>query len=97
MFRVRFTADVVTEESAALGDVDRRGWVDPKWSMREVFDGREDVRSEVFDTEAEALKYIADTIGAYDDNGDGTYYSQDASQDWKTGEYWSYAAHIEEF
>ncbi len=95
-FEVAFTADVVDEESAANGDARERGWIDPRWSMTQVYENREDVTVETFDTREEAEAYIEETIGNYDSFDGETWYAQDPHEDYKTGDTWSYAGHITE-
>jgi hypothetical protein len=95
-FEVAFTGDVTDEEHAREGATRANGWIDPKWSMTVLHENREDVRTEVFETLAEAEAYIEDTIGSVVDNGDGTYYAQDGHTDLQTGDDWSYAGHITE-
>ena len=108
------TADVVTPESAAWGDADRRGWVSdlssfsdpeesrnyvaPIWSayVHEIREGREHYGA--FDTAAEVRQEILDILdrlGAYSDNGDGTYYAEDAvTHDYTSADSWMYALHV---
>ena len=95
-FEVAFTGDVTDDEHMANGATRENGWIDPKWSMKVLHENREDVRTETFDTEAEAVAYIEETIGSVRDNGDGTYYGQDSKFDPLTGDDWSYAGHITE-
>lgn len=96
MFEVRFTADVVTEESAASGDYDRSGWIDPEFSKTQLFDVREDVKIYRFDSREEAEKFILETIGDHDSYDGFAWYAADTHEDYVTGDSWSYAAHIEE-
>lgn len=95
-FEVAFTGDVTDAEHAAEGATREDGWIDPKWSMTVLFAGKEDVRTETFDTLAEAVAFIEDTIGSVHDNGDGTYYAQDGHMDLQSGDDWSYAGHVTE-
>lgn len=94
-FLVRFTADRITEESAAEGMAAESGWVDPKWSRRKLHDDPKYVTAAGFDTLAECQEYIESVIGATEPTEGDTYYAVDAEQDVETGDHWKYAAHIE--
>ena len=96
MFEVRFTADVVTPESAEHGDYDRSGWIDPKWSKTEIYDDYKDVTTFKFDTREDAESFIMETIGEADSYDGSSWYAADSHDDYVTGDNWSYAAHIEE-
>jgi hypothetical protein len=95
-FEVSFTADVVTEESAAHGDADRRGWVDINWSRTMVHENKEDVRVHLFDTREEAEEFIESEIGSADSYDGEHWYAADSHTDLQTGEDWSYCGHITE-
>lgn len=95
MFDVRFTADLITEESAAEGMVAESGWVSPN-SMRSIISIKEDVEPESFDTLEEAVDYIQSMIGSVSDAGGGSYYAEDSSIDYINGDHWNYAAHVTE-
>ena len=92
---VRFTGERITEESAANGDVAERGWIDPVFSWHELFDAKNDARAYRFDSLDEVLDFIHDEIGDTEDIDGDTFYAVDSRQDFETGDYWNYAAHIE--
>ena len=104
------TGERVTAESAEHGDAAERGWVDPTFSMREFFDNRNDARPVMDEwmphdnlpdvlRPAEPLEEIvadalARYLGAWEDNGDGTFYGVDATEDYSTGDTLTYAVHF---
>ena len=93
------TGERVTPESAERGDFEESGWVDPSWSRRMLHESRNDVRplmSEDTDSEdlADAVTAALAELGAYADNGDGTFYGQDSKSDFTTGDDWTYAVHF---
>ena len=92
-FLVRFTADRITEESAAEGMPAESGWVNPG-SLKDIRE-HAGVRAVGFDTLAECQEYIESTIGTTEPTEGDTYYAVDSEQDLETGDYWKYAAHIE--
>ena len=87
---------------------ERHGYVDPRWSMTELFDSRNDVRPVATWSRMDgdglepihesvqrwARETLEEWLGAYEDNCDGTYYGQDASPDFTTGTVWTYALHL---
>lgn len=76
--------------------VECHGWIDPDWSMRTLFESRNDANpllNEDEDSE-DLAERIADLVQGYDDNGDDTFYSVDSWQDPETGTYWTYAIHF---
>lgn len=95
-FEVSFTADVVTEESAAEGMAARSGWVDKAWSRTEVFENKEDVRVHLFDTREEAEEFIESEIGSADSYDGEDWYAADPHEDYRTGESVHYCGHITE-
>lgn len=92
---VRFTADRITEESAAEGMAAESGWVDPI-RARDIQPNREDVAPYGFGSREEAVEWIESVIGAIETGDYETYYAIDAVQDMETGDYWKYAAHLSE-
>lgn len=94
------TGEYVTEESAAFGDAESRGWVDTRWSRTEFFDSRNDV-SPLFSCPEDdptlpfgVREAIAELSAPYD-NGDGTYYAQDAVvHDYTQPGHYMYAVHF---
>ena len=104
------TGERHTAESTAFGNFAEAGWVDPRYSMRELFDSRNDVspifkeweqhdslpdilRCEDFDQRIREV--LADTLGAYEDNGDGTFYASDTKiWEYESGDSYSYAVHF---
>lgn len=95
-FEVRFTGERVTEESAAKGEPAERGWVNPSWSRKRLYPNKSDSRAQGFDTREDAEAFIESVLGAYTSDFGENYYAEDADQDKETGDYWKYAAHIEE-
>ena len=96
-FEVRFTGERHTEESDTHGDAAERGWVDPSWSMRVLFEDRGGVEVKTFDTLDEAVEYIEETIGSVDQNdAPFNYYANDSRMDLESGDSWRYAGHITE-
>lgn len=90
---VRFTADRITEESAAEGMAAESGWIDPM-RMKDIRENREDVGVYGFGTKAAAVEWVESVIGAVETTDGESYYGIDSKQDIITGDYWSYAAHI---
>lgn len=94
------TGESVTPESAAHGDWAEHGWVDPQWSLRVFHDSRNDVRPLLDMAEddpdlAESVRdVLSEYLGSYADNGDGTFYGQDSSEDYQTGTSYTYAVHF---
>lgn len=90
------TGEYVTDESAAEGEAAEMGWVDPSWSSQTFFDSRNDVRP-VLDTDTDDeeleddVKSVLGKLGAYEDNGDGTFYSQ---QNYHNKGWYTYAIHF---
>lgn len=95
-FSVQFTADVVTEESANVGDFARSGWIDPQFSKTVLFEAGGDVPSFKFDTREEAEEFIESHIGTADSFDGEDWYASDSHTDLESGENWSYHARIEE-
>lgn len=95
-FEVAFTGDVTDHEHASQGMVRESGWVSPEWSMRQLFEDKEDVKVFLFDTLEEAEAKIEEVIGETDTDGGGSYYAKDSKDDYRTGDNWSYAGHITE-
>ena len=91
MIKVQYTATVFNPDTEETFN----GWVNPSWSMFTLWTLAEDVPTFEFETIAEAIEAIEGTIGAYRDNGDGTFYAEDSRFHMESGEDWSYAAHIE--
>lgn len=95
-FLVRFTGERITEESAAQGDAAERGWVNPSWSRTTLYAEQDKVPYTGFDTREEAEAFIESTIGSYTTDDGENYYADDSDLDKETGDYWKYAAHVEE-
>lgn len=78
------------------------GWIDPSWSMHVLHESRNDVRPVVSCSEddpdlADYVREALDDLGAYEDNGDGTFYGIDAPltrETLETGDTWLYALHF---
>lgn len=77
------------------------GWIDPSWSRTVLYDSRNDVGTllSMNESEEDLLDHIEDLLisnlpGEYYDNGDGTFYSEDATVDITTGASWEYAIHF---
>lgn len=75
---------------------EEHGWIDPSWSMTELFESRNDVRSVLMASQdAEDFdELVRDVIEGLTSNGDGTFYSEDEYTDPKTGASWTYAIHF---
>jgi hypothetical protein len=73
---------------------EEHGWIDPTWSMTELFESRNDVRSVLMlSKDAEDFdELVKDVINGYDSNGDGTFYDSDCEN--VNGECWQYAIHF---
>lgn len=95
-YEVAFTGDVTDPESASEGMYREAGWVNPEWSMRVLYENKEDIKVYVFDTLEEAEAKIEEVIGETDTDGGGSYYAKDSSSDYRTGDEWSYAGHVTE-
>lgn len=93
MVWVRFTADRITEESAAEGMAAESGWIDPI-RARDIMPEREDVAPYGFDSREEAVAWIPSVIGEVETSDEETFYAVDSVQDKETGDYWRYAAHL---
>lgn len=91
---VAFTADHVTEASAEFGTPAESGWIDPDYSMKEIYAEREDVQIFSFPTLEEAEEYIEQVIGEFEPTEGENYYAVDTQHDMVTGDYWRYAGHI---
>jgi hypothetical protein len=88
------TADAVYPDGR-----EEHGWIDPEWSHTELFTAREDV-DPIMEIDAgdeflaDAIREILGDGGAFEDNGDGTYYGSSSTQCQETGVYWGYAVHF---
>ncbi|MBD0739815.1 hypothetical protein [Streptomyces sp. CBMA29] len=89
------TASVVRSNGA-----EEHGWIDTWWSRTELQEARNYAPPVVNlpEDDEDLAEYVRDAIGenlgVYFDNGDGTFYAEDAHQDVKTGDHWSYAMHF---
>lgn len=91
MVKVTFTASVHNFDT----EDEFHGFIDPKWSMWELYTEANDVRTYEFDTESEATAFIESEIGSAD-NFDGIdWYAADPQMNYDTGESWSYHARLE--
>lgn len=84
------------------------GWVDPDWSLWEIWDNREDVRPDEIllsdlldwiddtgqDLEALILDRVTDRLGPLDSQDGDSYYSADEIQNYITGQTQILSAHI---
>lgn len=74
--------------------IEENGWIDRRWSPTVLHDSRNDATPVVdADTDSEELaEEVRDALGwlegGYEDNGDGTFYAQDAYRPYT--EPWSY-------
>lgn len=95
--KIRFTYDVVTEESAQHGDTAKRGWYIP--GMGKFAEDDASASEHIVCTAKQAVEEIQRTVGSIDsisDNRNGaTFYPADSEQDYQTGDYTSYHAHVE--
>lgn len=88
----------MTADRAGLeSESEEYGWIDPKWSRTELFDSRNDVTPLVDCDEndpdlADYVREALETLGAYDDNGDGSFYGQSVAG--HEGAFWRYALHF---
>ncbi|QZE11367.1 hypothetical protein SEA_FORREST_264 [Streptomyces phage Forrest] len=77
---------------------ERHGWIDKEWSMTVLHESRNDVAPlvSVDESDTETLTdEIRDVLGdgsLWDDNGDGSFYSQGESVE--DGYAWTYAVHF---
>lgn len=94
MIKLRFTADRITEDSATEGLAAESGWINPDYSKKEIFEDQ--TEPEIFETKEEALERIEEVLGAYTTDNEQDFYGVDNDQDTITGDYYGYAAHIEE-
>ncbi len=90
MFTVLFTADVLNPDTEETFN----GYVNPEYSMTQLFTEPTDVVSVTFDTRAEAEAYVEETIGAADSYDGEDWYAADSHME--SGEDWSYHAAIRE-
>ena len=92
------TGEYVTEESAAHGDAEKRGWAYSLWSRRVFFDSRDDVIP-VLDADTEDADFaslvsdVLSSFGAIENDGNGTFYAA-PEQDLENGGWYSYALHF---
>lgn len=96
MYKIKFTGERVTEESAEQGDFAEAGWIDPQFSFKVVHEEAEDVPTFFAETFDEAAELIENYIGMTETDGGGSFYAVDSKLDYETGDTWSYAAHVEE-
>lgn len=95
--KLRFTYEVVTDESAKHGDAERRGWYVDGFEC----DESDETASEYFElcTAREAIERIAHTVGAIDSisecDGSADIYPADSDTNYQTGDETQYCAHIE--
>lgn len=96
MVKIRFTYDVVTDESAANGDTAERGWYIPGMGKFAEDDASASAHIEM--RAREAVEEIQRTVGAIDSvsvyGNRATFYAADAKENYRTGESTRYAAHI---
>lgn len=90
------TGNYVDPDSDVEADFDERGWIDPSWSTVTLFDNRNDVSPllNMDEDDPDLQEYIDDITTGYTNDGDGTFYSVDSTQDMTTGWHWSYAIHF---
>lgn len=71
------------------------GWIDPSWSMTELFENRNDVRSVLMASEdaEDFSELVSDAIEGYTHNGFGTFYRDQVDQP-NEDESWQYAIHF---
>lgn len=93
-FKVRFTGERITEESAHYGDFAEAGWIDPNYSKTVLFQDRDDVSVYSLADKEDAVELIRSHIGSTHSDDDETFYALDGRQEGT--DYWMYAAHIEE-
>ena len=92
MFTVTFTATVVNPDS----EEEFHGYVNPKWSMHQLYTEPTDVESFAFDSRKEAEEFVESTIGVADNYDGEDWYAADSTMNLETGEDWSYHARISE-
>jgi hypothetical protein len=94
---IRTTYDIVTEESAAHGDVAERGWIDEEG---EVMEPDADEEAEGITAVSLAVKFLRDAGGIYPSSSGfhpGVWYSNEAEQDYRTGEWETRSYHLVNF
>lgn len=80
--------------------IEEHGWIDRRWSSRELYENRNDVSPIV--SELEDSEDLADEVrdalgwleGGYRDNGDGTFYARESYQPYDEPWDYSYAIHF---
>lgn len=91
--------DAETDTVRLENPIEEYGWVDVAWSRYELHDSRNDVSPLVSeDEESEDLedevKNALGWLGAYEDNGDGTFYAADVDQPHDSPWDYDYAIHF---
>lgn len=97
MFQVAFTGTKISPANPKENEDfnESHGWIDPDWSMFGLNEDREDVTVFEFETRAEAVEKIGDTIGHVEVDGD-TYTGTDTWEDYRTGDVVIVTGHITE-
>lgn len=98
------------EDGLPVGDpIEQDGWIDWRWSARELFESRNDVNPMVSfnlsdltsdfgavreSAEEEVRNALAFLDGGWEDNGDGTFYALDNYRPYDEGASYGYALHF---
>lgn len=93
MIKLRFTAERITEESAAEGMAAESGWVEAG-NKHQIYE--EQTPAEEFETREEVMARIEEVIGSYEGEDGENFYGVDLDNDYVSGDSYRYAAHIEE-
>lgn len=81
MITVNITYDIVSPESAMIGDFEESGF---------------EKQNIEFDSKEEALEYFSHNYGCYEKGNETSFYTVDADQDYKNGNETYYGLHITE-
>lgn len=97
--RIYLTATSVYWPTEDDDYIDEHGWVDPSWSLTELYEDRADVAPiYVGKSVKRAAESILEHLGSIDDSGSApTFYGthEHAPLDDALGRNWTYAAHVE--
>ena len=87
------TASVVRADGT-----EEHGWMDPDWSTTELLDSRNDAGTilSIPMDEQDRDDQLRELLTGFRDNGDGTWYQDGEYVDPRTGDTWTYAAHLVE-
>lgn len=90
----------MTATVVKLDGTEEYGWIDPRWSRTTLLESRNDAGTVVNERESDEdlPDWVRDALGthlgAYEDNGDGTFCGTDSFTDPDTGLDWTYSLHF---